>query len=673
MSQHPISVSALRGEHYIAAPWFCLDFETTNIRNGDARIPENRIVCVAWQVNKGDALGKVKSFYGDLFDAVEFWQDLRAVAEAGGYAVAQQCKFEAHWLLRHEYDAPGILWGDPLLFEWVLLGNNPDGLSLSLDELAARYCPELRKEPFIDALMQGGTCPSEMPAHLLLARCERDVYSTAVIARRQIATLARRGQLHLAALRCMLAPILAHIERQGIALDGERVRAKHAEYTTKYLELKEALDGMTGGINERSPNEMVPFVYGLWPTNATEEDKARIKPLGFRELTNARGTPKRGKATKSWPDGRPKLNKNVLAVLERKATTERQREWVQIRKAIGQAYAALSKNLDFYLGIVTERGGWWYGNILQGIVATHRLSGTGMPQEFAMFGGDSKSCQPQNQPREFKGLVTARRPKHKASDADAKQLEFRVAAMLGQDAKAMADIRDADFDAHIQTLTTMLDGEYTRARYLELLTRYRAGDAEVKWQRNDGATCKSHTYKPLFGGEYGTEREEAYYRWFREHYSGITAECTRWLRQVEATGELRCATGLIFRWRVSFDQRSGESIDTRSGKKLKPSVFNYPVQHLAGEIMVLADVCLFYLLRQQNVRAAIVNLVHDSTPAEVHEDDREPWCQAVAQAFTVETKYYLREVYGIDFNVPLGCEVTVGDHLGEGDHFAADN
>jgi len=673
LAPHPLPLSHLRGEHYLSAPWVAFDFETTNIRKGDAREPDNRIVCVAWLSGVGDKItGRMQSHYGELFECKEFWAELERVRKAGGFFIAQSCKFESHWLWRHEYDCAAALWGDPLLFEWVLLGNNPHSLSLSLDELAARYCPTLRKDRFVAALMNGGICPSEIPRQHLLRRCERDVYSTALIALAQIATLARRGQLHLAALRCTLAPILADIERQGIALDAERVKAEHERYTTKYLGLKEKLDAMTGGVNERSPNEMIPFVYGVFPANATDEDKARIKPLGFKEVTNARGAPKRGKATKSWPDGRPKLNKHVLLDLAKQAKTQRQKDWVQLRKDIGQAFAALSKNLDFYLGVVTEKEGWFFANLMQGIVATHRLSGTGMPQEFAMFDGATKSAQPQNQPREFKGLVRARRDKHKVSDADAKQLEFRVAAMLGNDKKAKADIANPHFDAHIQTLTTMLYGAFSQEKYDELLRRYKAGDAEVKFQRNDNQLCKSHTYKPLFGGEYGTPREEAYYRWFRENYDGITKECTSWLRQVEATGELRCATGLIFRWKVTYD-RNGDSIDARSGKKLKPSVFNYPVQHLAGEIMVLADVCLYYLLRQLAIRAVIINLVHDSTPGEVHDEDRDKWCAAVAQAFTVETKYYLREVYGIEFDVPLGCEVTIGDHLGEGDHFAADN
>lgn len=681
-----LTLPNITGAAYVTGRWVCVDLETTNRDHGDARTPENFVVCVGWQCGTGDTFdGPPRSYYGPLLECRELWQEV----ERADFVIAHHCKFESHWFLRVGFDATSKLWYDPMLGEWVLLGNNPKKLSLALGSVSPRY-GERPKERLVAALINGGVCPSEIPQPWLLQRVRDDVESTARVARKQIALLQKRKQLHLAALRCLMAPVLADIERNGIGLDKERVLEAHAAYTAKYLKLKERLDALTGGINERSPNEMIPFVYGVWPANATDEDKAAIQPLHFKEKTDRRGKPQRGKASKSWPDGRPKLNKHVLQTLHKQAKTERQKQWLELREAIGQAYAAISKNLDFFKGVVEEDDCWFYADLMQGVTATHRLSGRGKPRAFKQFRKKDKdvfkSVQGQNMPREFKPLQCSRRPGYKASDADAKQLEFRGAAFLGQDPVAMANIRDPNFDAHIQTLTVMLNGTYDADVYRDLFERYKAGDKEVKFQRNDNQLCKSHTYKPLFGGESGTPVQEAYYRWFRENYKGITEECTRWLREVESTGEHRAASGMIFRFTVTFKQMGDSvmSFDVDRKKPLKPAVFNYDVQELStGEIVPIVVVCLHHRIRHahalpapktppQLVDAYLSNTVHDSVAGDVREgaENERQWVQQVRAAFTEDVLVWLREAYGIDFNVPLGCEVSIGTHIGEGQQFS---
>lgn len=662
-----LDLAHCRGDTYQSGKWVCFDLETTNLEYGDARNMQNRIVLASWL----ESGGRVQSHYGDLMECAAFWEAL----EQADFCIAQHCKFESHWLYRLAYDASSKLWADPMLFEWVLLGNNPDRLSLSLDALCDRYGYQ-RKDKFVAALMDGGVCPSEIPEQQLLARCERDVVTTAQVAMEQIALLAEKRQLHLAAMRCVLAPVLADIERAGIGLDADRVRQTHAEFVRRYLDLKGKIDKLSGGINQNAPNEMIPLVYGVFPRvkagkawrEQTQEEKAQVKVLGFKELKDKRGKPRRNKPTAAWPGGRPKTDKNTIATLAKQARTKKQKDWLKLREELASVNAAITKNLDFYKGIVDERDGWFYGELMQGITATHRLSGRGKPVAFAQFDGKHKSAQPQNQPREFKGLVKARRAKHKISDADAKQLEFRVAAFLGQDEQALADIRNPDFDAHIQTLTIMLNKVFDKTVYEDLLTRYRAGDKEVKYQRNDNKICKSHTYKPLFGGDSGTADETRYYRWFREHYKDITAECERWLKQVHRQGWHRTAAGLIFRFSFVWKQMGNALVafDIKRKKLLKPAVYNYAIQALAQEIDSLAIICLYYRLKAEGIRAVLINTVHDSVSGEVHEEDESRWVEAVRMAFCVDTIYYLREIYGLDWNVPLGCDISFGDNLGEG-------
>lgn len=683
-----LSLRNRQGLTYVDGTWVCFDLETTNLDYGWAGNPGNRIVMVSWVCGRGDTWdpASVKSHYGNPLECAEFWQ----AVDGADFVVAQHCKFESSWLWRLLRDPTDYFWGDTMLAEWVLLGNNPKGLLLNLDDMGGRYGLG-RKDPFVKALIEGGVCPSDIPRSSLIARCERDVLTTAGVFRKQVALLRERKQLHLAALRCLMAPVLSDVEREGICLDRGRVLQAHAEYTAIYDELKRQLDVLTGGARERSPNEMIPFIYGVFPQvkdgkvwrPMTEAERFELcpQPLNFQEKCDRQGTPKRGATSNAWPEGRPVMNKNVLEDLESQVETDRQREWMGLRAEIGQAHAALSKNLDFFKGVVEEAGGKFYAELMQGITATHRLSGHGRPLQFKQF-EKPKSVQGQNMPREFKSFQVSGDPDYDISDADGKQLEFRGAVELSGDKQGLADIFNTDFDAHIQTLTVMLHGTFDPDVYRDLFERYKAGDKEVKWQRNDNKLCKSHTYKPLFGGERGTKVQEAYYKWFRENYFGITEECTRWLKEVEATGQLVTRTGFIFRYDVGWRERAiwkhGRKVGTemvalnaRTGKLLKPSVFNHPVQQFAtGECIPIAVVCLYYRIKRTGIRARLTNTVHDSVSAKVHKSEGDRWCEAVRGAFTDDTDKWLSECYGIVLIVPLGCEVSLGDFLGEGRHVA---
>jgi hypothetical protein len=56
-----------------------------------------------------------------------------------------------------------------------------------------------------------------------------------------------------------------------------------------------------------------------------------------------------------------------------------------------------------------------------------------------------------------------------------------------------------------------------------------------------------------------------------------------------------------------------------------------------------------------------VNTVHDSGTAEIPEGTEELWQALAAQSFTTDVYHYLKEVYAMDFNVPLGVGVSIGE------------
>ena len=626
-------------EVYRTGHWLCFDLETTNLSFGSALIPGNRVVMIAWQ-EKG---GSVQHHYGNPLEARGFWEAL----ERADFVIAQASKFEAHWLKRLGYDPAGLLWYDTLLAERVRMGNRRKPLDLGA--ISKRYGFQ-GKEGLIDSLMKTGVCPSEMPERGLIARCRRDVKTTAAVAMKQIEVLARLNSLRVVLTRCQLMPILVHIEANGIVLDKARVTETYNAYLQQAVDLAAKFKAFTGGINLRSSDQMAVFLYQT--LKFPERTNKRRKPL-----RNKPDKPKKDGSPQKWPEGKPRTDNLTLEWLGTKAKTKRQKNFVALREEYGSVMAALSKNLEFFYGVTEELPGCrFHGQFNQAIAGTHRLTASGLPLQFRRY-KKLKSVQFQNMPRIFKRLFTVSDPDYLMVEADGSQLEFRVAAYLGQDKQAMHDIADPDFDIHIQTAATMHERDYN-----ELLAAFRAGDKAVAELRTD---AKPDTFKPLYGGSQGTPEQERYYRAFRDIYRDLFHTQEGWVSQVLGSGKLVTPWGLRFYWDYYIDD-TGTAKGKDNHKPISQAIFNYPVQSLAtAEIIPIALIALFRRCRARSLRVRFVNTVHDSVVAEVHKADLEQYKQVVVKAFTTDVYMYLQDVYGMAFNVPLGCEIKWGTHWSE--------
>ena len=682
---HPLHTKNVTGETYLKGRWIAFDFETTNAEFGDARNDANRVVMVSWQEGRGNSFGKIKSHYGALGDAKQFWQ----AVEQADFLVAHNAKFEAHWLWRHGYDPTDRFWYDTMLGEWVLLGNNPDKLLFELGAVAERYGEE-GKDKRLAADMDAGVCPSEWARDDLIARCESDVRATARVARKQISRLRRANILPVAAQRCLTMAVLCATERTGLELDADRVRATYDEYYKRHQELLKRFSQLSGGVNPNSPTQMAHYLYGGGLVEEKYKEEigkfkngntkykthtrmvpSKAKSLKFKEITRYGGKPIRGKASKSWPDGTPKTNSDTIDALVPR--TKAQREFLSFWSEMNQIGSALSKNLDFFLGVVEEHDCRFHASIRQATTGTHRLSGQGKPIKCSLF-ATPKSMQTQNSPRLFKRLYCSLDPDWYLTSGDMSQLEFNTAVFLAQDLQGMQDVRDPDFDAHIQTCTVMHDSEYdgtiNRELYNDLLTKRRAGDKEVDLWRTD---AKPHTFKPLYGGETGDERETRYYKWFFEHYAGLREAGERALAIVESgdeegVGSFKTITGLEFKWNYYY--RNETPMDRRRHKPIKPAVYNYRVQYFAtGEIVLIGLIHLYYRCRKAGLRVRLCNTVHDDVWAFVHKEDMEAYKKLFGNCFTHDVFKYLKKVYDIDFNVPLGIELVWGKHFGDDGQF----
>ena len=605
---------------YLTGEFLVLDLETSTLNYGDAGNVHNELVAAAWWRN--DGTNKVHYKYGNEFEQQDLLEAVQDVLDAGGFIVAHNAKFEIKWLQRMGIDPADILCYDTMIGEHVRRGNRL-WMQVNLDKTAQRYgCTA--KAYMVDLFLKCGLDTRTFPENLVRARVVKDVKDTTRVFLQQRADLEKKGKLGVQATRCIFTPVLADIELSGIYLDKEKVNEEFKKVSAEYALAQHQWNMTYGDVNPRSVPQMAKLIYD---------------DLGFSELTDKRGKPQRNKATKAFPDGAPKVDNGTLDKLG--ATTAQQKEFMELRKRIGSLSAKLSKTLEFFEGICDTQNGFFYGQFNQHVTQTHRLSSSSMRVEFE--DGSEKGVQLQNMPREYKPLISGG-PGMKVGEADGSQLEFRVAAYLGQDDNAIRDIRN-DVDRHIQTAKELYG--YSSEEWEQL-------PKDKRKTLRQGA--KAETFKPLYGGRRGTPEQERYYKWFREQFPQLAAVQEGWTYEVLANGTLRMEWGMEWYWPgTKQDPRSGYIDNT-------PSIYNYPVQSLAtAEIIPVAVTYLWHRIRKNDLPITLFNTVHDSAIARFPEAHGQDFQNLSIKCFTDDVYEYLYQQYRIKFNVPLGVGVTIGD------------
>lgn len=636
------------GDNYVV-----LDFET-DTSHGDFGHPvhkANQLLLGCWKAGPDHdyACAGSTCHWGNELEHGQ----LLAVIDKAEFLVCHNCKYELGWLKRMGVDLRKVIAYDTKLGEYVLLGNLAAGSTelgmpprmTDLDTVCRRRGLPI-KDPVVDVMIHNGINPVSIPRPWLQDRCHQDVDTTEQVFLSQRSELQARGLLPVQYTRCLLTPVLADIEQEGMAVDIDIVRSEYTKYAAKLVELTEQMDKMTGGINFRSAPQMAKFLYSK-------------DGMGFREITNKRGDPKRNAPTKQFPDGQPLTDNDTLEKLEGKSP--KQLEFLTLRKELGKTQAILSKNLEFFRGVADEFGGVFFGEIHQTKTATHRTSSSGMPMTFQTQLDESgkpttRKVQFQNFPRLLKKLLRAKRKGWLIGEPDGSQIEFRVAAILGNDEQAIADITDPTFDAHLLTASVLHNCSIDAVK-AEKKEATAAGRDD--WRQ----LAKPDTYKPLYGGKYGTPEQEAYYAYFRNRYHGIAKVQEQWVNEAVETKRLVTPWGLIYHWPTARR-------DNRGRVNVESAVDNYPVQALAtAEIVPIAVVYLWHRIAERNLvdLIRIVNLVHDSAPSEIHPSAVEAFKEIAQQAFTHDVYHFLDTVYDFQFDrVPLGIGLKIGEHWGEG-------
>lgn len=514
LSHKALEVYVTPKKYYVA-----LDFETTSLDKGSALNYNNRIVLACWHLVYPDGQIIRKHKFADEYNLGEMEQDIKDA----DFVVAHNAKFELQWLKRCGMELRDILVFDTMLAEWVIGGNRYRLSDLGLEQSASRY--QLgSKLPLAGMMIKTGVDPSRIPEKWLLDYCHMDVELCRQLYEQQRKVLQENDLLHLALTRNLTCACLADIEFNGCELDRDQVLAEYDRTIQEFQSIENDLVDIAGDTNLSSSKQLAELLY---------------EKLGF--------TPPLDPRTKEpITTGKGALSTRVDTLAKLVAKTPDQTTFLEKYKRRNKLAALLTKNLEFFKGIVEEKDGVFYGILNQGFTQTHRLSSTGKSVKFDLF-KKAKGVQLQNLPREYKKLFTAHRDGYLIGEADGAQLEFRVAAELGHDPVATQEIIDGT-DVHGVTAKVLTDaGEPT--------------------SRQD---AKAATFAPLYGGGGRTPAGKAYAKFFKEKYAGISKTQWGWANKVLANDFLITAYGMRFYWPNTKMGRSGYIDNTTS-------IYNYPV------------------------------------------------------------------------------------------------
>lgn len=224
--------------------------------------------------------------------------------------------------------------------------------------------------------------------------------------------------------------------------------------------------------------------------------------------------------------------------------------------------------------------------------------------------------------------------------ADAKQLEFRVAAYLSQDKVAIEEIL-YNVDQH--------------------------SDNQKRFNLPSRLIAKTFVFRLLYGGSayayasdptfkdvgYNKDQWQQVIDEFYNKYKGIKAWHDTIVKEATSSGRLVSPTGRVYTFQMEGDKWPITKIK------------NYVVQGLAADLMSIARVSCWNRLKQEK-DIKFINTVHDSIVLDV--DRTIEGCYNII--YTLEKVFEdiplnFKKLFKTEFNVPLKGEISYGLNLKE--------
>ena len=602
--------------------------------------------------------------------------------------VGHNIKFDLLWLWEADFKYEGKVY-DTMIGEYIL----QRGLKTSLK---LKHCCERRgviqKSDITERYIKDKISFQFIPINMLEEYGRFDIKATRSLYDSQMLQFKKpinKGLVLTAKTMSEFLVVLTKMENNGIHIDSDALEQVEKDFQDEFNKLRVELDekiyekmGDTK-INPASPEQLSWLLYGVKVKD--KKEWARLFNLGINPITKRQNKrphyPKthlktlfrqgleplyktraqqcpscegKGKIQKIKVDGNPFKNLSKCKQCEGGGFI-----YIQLKEragfdAVGQSvmdiaeggfktdkltlvkttrfssddvkyfvekisrYTALGTYLKTFVeGIKkhkTEKN-FLYPQFMQCVTATGRLS--------------SRDPNFQNQPRAktfpIRKVINSRFKNGKIMEIDFAQLEFRTAVFLAQDKQGMEDIKNG-VDVH----------QYT---------------ADIIGCSRQEA--KAHTFKPLYGGMSGTDNEKKYYSAFLKKYPGIKDWHEKLQDEAIRYKVVTLPTGRQYSFPKAERMPWG-------GSSFSTQIKNYPVQGFAtADIVPLACILIQKLLEKNNTKSLLVNTVHDSIVADVFPGEEKLVASCLNNG-CLGVVQQMKDIYGINFNVPLDVELKVG-------------
>lgn len=361
--------------------------------------------------------------------------------------------------------------------------------------------------------------------------------------------------------------------------------------------------------------------YSISPVNQLQPNLRKCKICGgsgicYVQINNIAGFKLLPEYPKNTAVGGFSTNKQTIEELKLKAKGSA-KDFLEVFTR----YSAVDTYLNTFIEGIKKglQNGKIHTSFMQCVTATGRLS--------------SRNPNFQNMPRgttfEVKQAITSRFKGGIITEADAKQLEFRIAGELSGDQQIYDDVV-AGVDVHANT---------AKATGLS---------------RQDS---KPHTFAPVYGAVATgkTVHIGAYYDFFKEHYKGLCEAHTRWAESVLLqSGLFKLPSG-----REYFYPNTKRFFN--GGISNSTIIKNYPVQgHATGDLIPVWCIEAWKLVRERKLLSKLILTVHDSLIFDSPPEEKEIIIDVLHKSWYTATKIQPKLRWNYEYRMPLEIEIKQG-------------
>lgn len=226
---------------------------------------------------------------------------------------------------------------------------------------------------------------------------------------------------------------------------------------------------------------------------------------------------------------------------------------------------------------------------------------------------------------------------------DAKGLEIYCGAYLSQDKILMGElIAGLDIHGINQKVLGLPEGDFGRLIAKVFIFRLMYGGSAYSYSKDPDFMQVSTSEK-----FWQLKIDEFYHK-----YKEFAQWHVRIVREATKNGYLRMPTGRQYDYELVRNFR-GEL------EAPQTTIKNYPVQGLGADVMAVARVSCSRRWKRGNINGVLVNTVHDSIVGDIAESEVGV-VSALFHGVFADLPTNFRRVFGVEFNLPLRCEVKYG-------------